>query len=946
MSDEPSPCASSPEGIGGEDYEVCLTDWRDEVHIRELERCQAAFRADHYAMYAEIYPGITREQWSGALSCGCLRQYLRAGVLLLRAVECSSGLTAGYISCSLVWPKKSPKADGTEGEAAEALHPCEVSPWAAASHSDSTIKASLQKDGSTLLENTASPSGNAPVQASERENMEAQVGTPVAGKRQTPYGKINHLIVLPRWRGKGIGRLLFEGLIRHLETHAPVVAEDLRIVVVELNHLAMEWYWRLGFSVVQIYADNFGTTNSARLVVFIKMRRQRGAPQRIPAGRLFKEELDGLKVALLPWVFDTAAATMKNGRGMKKEPDDEDMPKPKTKQERDEEEEWDVVKLSTYQDSEGTHLLQDGRSVDLTRAFSMGGMRLMQPLHEILAIVQPTCGWPIIRGETDEPEATTDGNAAHQSEEQPPVAPKEEANRADAKKTDAEAVNAQATKGGKTPMWVGGAQEALKQEEEKEESDAPDELDPDASMDSSEGAQVFTEEEPADFLDDAYKLPIAADGEYEVHLTDWRDESCMEDLHRLQVAFLGDHYVAYAATHRGISQKQWQETLALGELRQYLRAGILILRAVHKDSAQTIGYISCSMATQVELADETFLAMQHSDSRRDIDEDDDEDLTDEEDSMDGSAEDQAGQGARSGDDEEDDQKPRLEQVGKPHGKINHLAVLPRHRGRGVARLLWKALLEHLPTAMPDAANDLRVLVADLQVTAIQWFQRLGFKVLQLHSQKFGNDMIVYLSMRRKTNGVPLVPQERFFAGECVGLRVRSLGQPRSRLSLGGRWREQKEKKPNLTTHLTVKSYLEEKGVHVLENGREIDLTAGFFHGIVDFELPLHEIFKEPVPAAAASADNGGEPDLDRNVPERAGAKVASMGGAGVARGDVDGGLEAPGADAAEEAPKKGRRRQNTAATGAAESAAEPSSKRQRNDGKTVKQPSARGRGRR
>merc|ERR1712150_415732 len=59
---------------------------------------------------------------------------------------------------------------------------------------------------------------------------------------------INHLVVLPDHRNRGIGRMLFEELMCYLNDTSPSVIADLRLSVAGENKHAVEWYGRLVLS--------------------------------------------------------------------------------------------------------------------------------------------------------------------------------------------------------------------------------------------------------------------------------------------------------------------------------------------------------------------------------------------------------------------------------------------------------------------------------------------------------------------------------------------------------------------------------------------------------------------------------------------------------------------------------------------------------------------------
>mmetsp|Transcript_156650 Transcript_156650/g.480621 ORF Transcript_156650/g.480621 Transcript_156650/m.480621 type:complete len:279 (-) Transcript_156650:23-859(-) len=173
---------------------------------------------------------------------------------------------------------------------------------------------------------------------------------------------INHIGVLPGHQGQGVGRMLFEHLLRHLARSAPETAEDLWINVVELNTRAVSWYRRLGFSAVGVWARSFCAKSERVPVVFLTMRRA-GPNPHAGQGGIFGRDICGARVALFPEqappAFLEAAA---QGR-------------------------WPwlcMAAVAGYESDTGQHQLQDGRTVNLNREFACGRAFFDRPLHAIL----------------------------------------------------------------------------------------------------------------------------------------------------------------------------------------------------------------------------------------------------------------------------------------------------------------------------------------------------------------------------------------------------------------------------------------------------------------------------------------------------------------------------------------------------------------------------------
>jgi len=317
---------ASLEGV----YEICPTDLRDAHGIRGVERCQADFAAEHRKLYQTLYPLVTCEQWFRALCCGGLKEYIRHGVVVLRAVSSESKQVVGYISCTCSVEGEAAGAGGTPGEGVDSDNPLHC----------------------TLPE----------------EYKEA-------------HAKINHLVVLPSHRGRGVGRMLFKGLQAHLAVVNPKAALDLRIVAVEQNLRALEWYWRLGFQVVELYLDTFRISSRAHPVAYVKMRRRQDGVACEPWCRFFGEELCGESVEVLCEDAPAfASARAKAGT-------------PRWEQQQDTEPAQILKSVRFFDHNSGMHLLEDGHFHDLTLSFARGRVRFGRPLHMILSRSSPVLEW-------------------------------------------------------------------------------------------------------------------------------------------------------------------------------------------------------------------------------------------------------------------------------------------------------------------------------------------------------------------------------------------------------------------------------------------------------------------------------------------------------------------------------------------------------------------------
>jgi len=91
-------------------------------------------------------------------------------------------------------------------------------------------------------------------------------------EEEPPHGVINHLIVLDQHRGHGVGKMLFNELLSHIEEACPSVSSDLRISVAERNTRAKDWYQRLGFAPVSDWTGHLGSPRYP--VQFLSMQRR------------------------------------------------------------------------------------------------------------------------------------------------------------------------------------------------------------------------------------------------------------------------------------------------------------------------------------------------------------------------------------------------------------------------------------------------------------------------------------------------------------------------------------------------------------------------------------------------------------------------------------------------------------------------------------------------
>jgi hypothetical protein len=212
---------------------------------------------------------------------------------------------------------------------------------------------------------------------------------------------------------------------------------------------------------------------------------------------------------------------------------------------------------------------------------------------------------------------------------------------------------------------------------------------------------------------------------------------------------------------------------------------------------------------------------------------------------------------------------KVDPMEQPYGKINHVVVLPKHRGRGVGTLLFKALLGHLATVMPAVGADLRLVCLEYNGRALEWYWKLGFAVVEMYTDRFESDdkdsTVVYLRMRRHTDllaagelGAPIAPSSlpRFFGKEVAGHRAFVLHEsepgplPFQRIQGFARWKPTVAGSASTASAaepsyrpVTVRSFDEKLGLHGLADGRFVDLTDLFSLGRARFVRPLHEVFQ-------------------------------------------------------------------------------------------------------
>lgn len=262
-------------------------------------------------------------------------EYLKTeGIVLMHAEAVDTGEVVGYVSCQVA-------GAGSDDDGASS------------SSSDTPRPDTVAVDFDSLGD----------LDARGRAAQPAEDGELGFGEFSGPNATIGHIAVLEEHRGRGVGGMLFEGLVAHLKEAFPCAAVDLRINVVELNARAIEWYRRLGFLPVDLWVRRFSVKNSLVPVVFLTMQRREDSPC-VPWKCFFNADAKGAKVIVFPEgspeEFLREAARQPLAR----------LP---------------FATIGVYDLSDGMHELTDGRNIDLTQAYVQGRARFERPLHNVVS---------------------------------------------------------------------------------------------------------------------------------------------------------------------------------------------------------------------------------------------------------------------------------------------------------------------------------------------------------------------------------------------------------------------------------------------------------------------------------------------------------------------------------------------------------------------------------
>jgi len=361
---------------------------------------------------------------------------------------------------------------------------------------------------------------------------------------------------------------------------------------------------------------------------------------------------------------------------------------------------------------------------------------------------------------------------------------------------------------------------------------------------------------------------------FKVSVTNASDTRVVKAVEQCRGELVRVHQALYETEYPGIRPNEWLDALGRETVRQSLEQGMLVLHAEHQETGQVVGYISCTLGAD----EEQFLGAWacSGEPGYQIARDRDGQLRVEGAFAIGSGSGvltphgswlearlwSGADGRRLGtvrfsvsepgsmvcgcraSDEAEWRSAVAHGVGQqsrrggPFAKINHVVVMPKAQGHGVARLLFEELHTHLCRCSPAAAADLRLSVVDANTRSISWYFKLGFRIVEvlpakLATLKLGHVPVVFLTMQRRRHE-PASPWHRFFGREVCGERLVLLpdGSPVVFLSLA-----QMRVMPLPFTN--VRSFDQASGVHLLEDGRTLDLTAAFSCGLAYFERPLH-----------------------------------------------------------------------------------------------------------
>lgn len=160
--------------------------------------------------------------------------------------------------------------------------------------------------------------------------------------------------------------------------------------------------------------------------------------------------------------------------------------------------------------------------------------------------------------------------------------------------------------------------------------------------------------------------------------------------------------------------------------------------------------------------------------------------------------------------------------------VNHLVVLPQHRGRAVGKLL---LAEVVRTFGPRSDYSLQLLALDCNAPALRWYWHLGFVITGARrGQVGGRHKVVYLEMRLDS---VLQPESAPLA--ALFLRHEVVGE------LLWDFRSTSTSSAKVPRLMQLADFDESSGLHRLADDSIIDLRSSFAAGDVLFDRPLYKV---------------------------------------------------------------------------------------------------------
>jgi len=183
---------------------------------------------------------------------------------------------------------------------------------------------------------------------------------------------------------------------------------------------------------------------------------------------------------------------------------------------------------------------------------------------------------------------------------------------------------------------------------------------------------------------------------YRIAVTRPEHDQAIFDIAHCQGALAGAHQSTYQPLYPEIELTQWFGPLGCKSVREALDRGVLVFHAEVSDTGRVVGYISCTCFF--------------------------------------------GGGSPTADGAEDT---------GPFANINNIVVLKQHRGHGVGKMLYDALMEHLSEACPSVVRDMRISVAERNTRAKAWYERLGFAAVDGWTVFPNNCPVEFIKMQRK-----------------------------------------------------------------------------------------------------------------------------------------------------------------------------------------------------